>query len=84
MISRANQLLASTAFAIAVAGCASTPPTMQEISSSANPATEIERTEEMLKEARDQQVDVLSPENFTDASKELEKAKEKREKRKVE
>lgn len=61
-----------------IVGCASKPPQYENISSSANPSTEIERTEEMLREARERQVDVLSPDNYADAKKALEKAKEKR------
>lgn len=61
-----------------IVGCASKPPQYENISSSANPSTEIERTEEMLREARERQVDVLSPDNYADARRSLEKAKEKR------
>lgn len=61
-----------------IVGCASKPPQYENISSSANPSTEIERTEEMLREARERQVDVLSPDNYADAKKALEKAKKKR------
>lgn len=64
--------------AVLVVGCASKPPQYENISSSANPSSEIERTEEMLREARERQVDVLSPDNYADARKALEKAKEQR------
>lgn len=55
-------------------GCASTPPTVMPLASSANPITEIERTQEMINEARNQQVDVLSPTNFNKADDALKKA----------
>ncbi|WP_374000248.1 OmpA family protein [Bdellovibrio bacteriovorus] len=82
MVFRTQKIIASLALAGVVAGCASTPPNVQSISSTANPTTEIEKTEMMLNDARSKQVDVLSPENFTDASKALQKAKEKKEKNK--
>lgn len=74
-----NHLLA-TLIAIAIVGCATKPSQYENISSTANPTAEIEKTEGMMKEAYDRQVDVLSPENFTDAKKSLEKAKKMREK----
>nr|WP_295899711.1 OmpA family protein [uncultured Bdellovibrio sp.] len=80
MTSRTKQYVAAVALAIAIAGCAGKPPQYQTISSSANPTTEIERTEEMLRDAQGRQVDVLSPKNFADARKALEKAKDKKEK----
>lgn len=55
-------------------GCASKPPQYTEISPSANPTMEIQRTEEMIRDARNKQVDVLSPDNFNNASKALDKA----------
>lgn len=74
-----HQLLA-TLIALAFVGCASKPPQQEAISSNANPTAEIEKTESMMKEAYDHQVDVLSPENFADAKKSLEKAKKFKEK----
>lgn len=65
-----------TAVAIGFIGCASTPPNVQSISSNADPAYEISRTEDMINEARLQQMDVLSPQNFKDAEKALAKAKD--------
>lgn len=65
-----------TAMAIGFIGCASTPPNVQSISSNADPAYEISRTEDMVNEARQQQMDVLSPQNFKDAEKALAKAKD--------
>lgn len=82
MVFRTQKIMASLALAGVIAGCASTPPNVQSISSTANPTTEIEKTEMMLNDARSKQVDVLSPENFTDASKALQKAKDKKEKNK--
>lgn len=80
MISRSNYYLATAALVIAVAGCAGKPPQYQTLPNNANATTEIERTDQMIKEARDRQVDVLSPSNFTDAKKALDRAKEKQEK----
>lgn len=70
--------LSTLAVSVAFVGCASTPPNVQKISGAANPTTEIERTEEMLNEARTRQVDALSPDNFADAEKSLKKAKSAR------
>lgn len=70
-----NKILTATALALVIAGCSSKPPHVQSISSAANPAAEIEKTETMLNEARERQVDALSPENYTDAKKYLDKAK---------
>ncbi|MGE5086159.1 MAG: OmpA family protein [Bacillota bacterium] len=74
----ANQLkyFLTAAVAIGFIGCASTPPNVQNISSSADPAYEISRTEDMVNEARQQQLDVLSPKNFKSAENALAKAKE--------
>lgn len=83
MFFRIHQVIASFVVAGFIAGCASTPPHVQEISSSANPTTEIEKTEAMLKEAKANQVDALSPKNFTEAEKALEKAKSKKERNKA-
>ena len=73
----ANQLkyFLTAAAAIGFIGCASTPPNVQSISSSADPGYEISRTEDMVNEARQQQIDVLSPQNFKAAEKSLAKAK---------
>lgn len=73
-----NHLLAILV-AIAFVGCASKPPQYENISSNANPTAEIEKTESMMKDAYDHQIDVLSPENFADAKKSLDKAKKYRE-----
>lgn len=70
--------LLATLIALNFAGCSTKPPQREEILSSANPTTEIERTEALFKEAFDRQDDILSPENFADAQKSLEKAKSKR------
>lgn len=61
--------------ALAYTACSSKPPHVQNLPEGSNAMTEIERSEELLKEARARQVDVLSPENYTDASKSLEKAR---------
>lgn len=74
---RLNESLTALILAFAIAGCSSTPPNVQRISTAANPAVEIERTEGLLTEARERQVDVLAPENFTNAKQALEKAKKR-------
>lgn len=82
MVSRTHKVLAAIAVAGFIAGCAGKPPNVQNISSSANPTYEIEKTEAMINDARSKQIDVLSPGNFTDATKALDKAKTKLEKNK--
>ncbi|WP_373997795.1 OmpA family protein [Bdellovibrio bacteriovorus] len=82
MRSRINKYLAALVLTLAAAGCATTPPNVTSIPNSANPTTEIERTDQLLKEAQDRQVDALSPENYADAKKALDKAKEKKAKNK--
>lgn len=63
-----------------ISACASKPPQYETLAAANNPATEIERTQEMLDEARQKQYDVLAPRSFTDAEKALDKAKSLREK----
>lgn len=70
-------IIASTA--LLVASCASKPPQYESLATHSNPITEIEKTEEMLSDARQRQVDVLAPRSFTDAEKALNKAKSYRE-----
>ncbi|MGZ3769972.1 MAG: OmpA family protein [Bdellovibrio sp.] len=82
MRSLQSYLLAAL-MAAAIAGCASKPPQRETILSSANATDEIEKTEGMIKEAYDRQADVLSPDNFANATQALEKAKEKRRKGKA-
>lgn len=57
--------------------CSSKPPQVERFSTAADPTTEIERTADMLQDARERQVDVLSPANFTDAEEALQKARSK-------
>lgn len=74
MLSRQIPAILVVAFATGFIGCASTPPMVPPISSTANPTMEIERTQAMLNEARDRQMDVLSPNNFKNAEEALKKA----------
>ena len=60
-----------------LAACSSKPPQVERFSTAADPTTEIERTAEMLQDARERQVDVLSPSNYTDAEEALQKARSK-------
>lgn len=60
-----------------LAGCASKPPHVEPFSAAADPTTEIERTAEMLRDARERQVDIFSPANYNDAEKALNKARSK-------
>lgn len=69
--------LAATAFVVA---CASKPTSRPSLSASANATNEIATTERMIEDARQQQIDVLSPRNFKDAEKSLAKAKKMKEK----
>ncbi|NUN07445.1 MAG: DUF4398 domain-containing protein, partial [Bdellovibrio sp.] len=73
-----NRLLPVILLSLAFVSCASKPPQYSVLPSAANPEMEIQRTDEMITAAREQQVDVLSPRNFTNATKALEKAKAKR------
>ncbi|MDG0816011.1 OmpA family protein [Bdellovibrio svalbardensis] len=79
MFSRQIPAILVLAFATGFIGCASTPPTVTPISSTANPATEIQRTQAMINEARERQIDVLSPTNFNKAEDALKKAISKKE-----
>lgn len=63
---------------VIVLSCATTPPVIQTFSPNADTLTEIAHTDEMLKEAQSRQIDVLSPENYTDAQLNLDKAKKMR------
>ncbi|QLY24330.1 OmpA family protein [Bdellovibrio sp. KM01] len=82
MLSRFNKVILASTFAAGFIGCASTPPNVVSIPTTANPTTEIARTEEMLNDARAKQMNVLSPDNFKDAEKTLNKAKEYQAKKK--
>lgn len=68
--------------AILLASCASKPVNMPAISSNASSTAEIEKTEHLISEAKQQQVDVLSPKNFQAAERSLAKAKKMKEKNK--
>lgn len=57
--------------------CSSKPPQVERFSTAADPTIEIERTADMLQDARERQVDVLSPANYTDAEEALQKARSK-------
>lgn len=75
-MSRYTNLLIASAFAAGFIGCASAPSNVVSIPNSADPAVEISRTEEMVNEARAKQMNVLSPDNFKSAERELSKAKD--------
>ncbi|KYG65517.1 hypothetical protein AZI86_00100 [Bdellovibrio bacteriovorus] len=81
MFSNTKFLIALAATAL-LAACASKPVNMPAISENASASAEIQKTEQMINEARQQQVDVLSPKNFTQAEKHLAKAKVMQEKEK--
>jgi OOP family OmpA-OmpF porin len=82
MFSQTRIVLGAFATAALLAGCATTPPNVQPLAPNSDPITEIQKTDEMLKEARAQQYDVLSPNNFTEAEKSLNKAKSYKDKEK--
>lgn len=75
-----NNFFALLTVTAIMAACASKPVNMPSIPSTANATTEIENTERMLHEARQNQVDVLSPKNFTAAERSFEKAKKMKDK----
>jgi outer membrane protein OmpA-like peptidoglycan-associated protein len=83
MFAQMRLLLGAFAAAAVLAGCATTPPNVQPLAPNADPLAEIQKTDEMLKEARAQQYDVMSPNNFTEAEKSLNKAKKYTEKGKT-
>lgn len=83
MFSHTRLVLGAFATAALLAGCATTPPNVQPLPANADTITEIQKTDEMLKEARAQQYDVLSPNNYTEAEKTLNKAKKYKEKGKA-
>ena len=80
MFSQTRLVLGAFATAALLVGCATTPPNVQPLAPNSDPITEIQKTDEMLKEARTQQYDVLSPNNFTEAEKSLNKAKKYKDK----
>ncbi|WP_413584716.1 OmpA family protein [Bdellovibrio sp. HCB274] len=82
MSSRCTKMILSSAFIIGFIGCASAPPNVTSIPATANPSVEIAQTDEMVKEAKAKQMDVLSPDNFSSAEKTLAKAKEYQEEKK--
>ncbi|MNK12037.1 Peptidoglycan-binding protein ArfA [compost metagenome] len=71
--------LAVTALVV-LASCASKPPSFIPLSSTADPSGEIAKTEELITAARDRQLDVLSPKNFSRAEDALADAKNLRSK----
>ncbi len=80
MLSLSRKILGTLVFVALIAGCSSTPSQVEQLSSTANPTAEIQKTEKMLKEARDNQVNVLSPEKFSNAEKSLKEAIARKEK----
>jgi len=60
---------------LALAACASKPPNMQTLPATADASVEIDATQKMLNEARTNNLDVLSPKNFTRASDRLDQAR---------
>jgi OmpA-OmpF porin, OOP family len=58
--------------------CSTTPPNVQDLPVTANPTEEIKNLEENLAQAHDEQVYVLSPDNYKKAEKQLKEAKEAR------
>jgi OOP family OmpA-OmpF porin len=69
-------------FAGTLMSCASKPPSYTGFSTAADPSFEISKTEEMITQARDKQLDVLAPNSFEKAEKALNNAKEYRAKEK--
>jgi len=73
-----TNLCLGMALAFTLVNCAHKPPEVETISATQDPSTEITQTDKMLHDGREAQLDVLSPKNFTNAEKSLEKAKELR------
>lgn len=61
---------------MALAACASKPPHMQTIPDTADASAEIESTQRMLNEAKESNLDVLSPKNYERAADRLSSARE--------
>lgn len=64
-------------FTLMLVACASKPP-IEKIAATSDPSEEISTTEQSLTEAREQQIDVFAPKNFSKANKSLNNAKESR------
>jgi outer membrane protein OmpA-like peptidoglycan-associated protein len=58
-----------------IAACASKAPNASPIAEGADPATEVSQTEDMISQAKDRNIDVLAPKNFSKASDSLADAK---------
>lgn len=80
MFAPTRYVLGAFVAAALMSSCASKPQHVQPLAPTADPITEIQKTDQMLKEARSQQYDVLSPNNFTEAEKSLNKAKKYKDK----
>ncbi|WP_413582045.1 OmpA family protein [Bdellovibrio sp. HCB288] len=76
MSSLCTKVIISSAFVIGIIGCASKPPSYSALPDTSDPMIEVTQTEQLLNEARSKQMDVLSPDNFKNAEKALNKAKE--------
>lgn len=61
---------------MALAACASKPPHMQNLPDTADASVEIESTQRMLNEAKESNLDVLSPKNYERAADRLSDARE--------
>lgn len=70
--------LAAAAALALLASCASKPTSYTPLSATADPSAEISKTDDMIRAARDRQVDILSPKNFAKAEDTLSDAKEAR------
>lgn len=60
----------------ALAACASKPPNMQAIPDTADATAEVEATQKMLNAAKDNNLDVFAPKNFSRAEENLAEARE--------
>lgn len=61
---------------MALAACASKPPNMQKLPETADASAEIESTQRMLNEAKENNLEVLSPKNYERAADRLSDARE--------
>lgn len=80
MLSRKISAFLAMGLAAGFIGCASTPSVVQVLPPDSNPNTEIEKTQSMIQEASNRQIDVLSPSNFNKAEDSLQKAMKYRQK----
>jgi OmpA-OmpF porin, OOP family len=76
MITNFKMKLSLVVAMAALAACASKPPNMQALPETADASAELESTQKMLNDAKDNNLDALAPKNFQRASDKLADARE--------